>query len=38
MFSRGVSKAKGGFFPSHEEEVSFISQNGGFSRANSIIH
>lgn len=41
MFNRGVSRAKGGFFPSPEEEVSFISQNGnggGFSRVNSIIH
>ncbi len=37
MFSRGVSRAKGGFFPAHDEEVSFVSQNGGFIRANSII-
>ncbi len=37
MFSRGVSRAKGGFFPAQDEEVSFISQNGGFARTNSII-
>lgn len=37
MFSRGVSRAKGGFMHMYEEEVSFQSQANGFARANSII-
>jgi len=37
MFSRGVSRAKGGFMNFYEEEVSFQSQANGFARANSII-
>ncbi len=37
MFSRGVSRAKGGFMHAMEEDISFQSQTNGFARANSII-
>jgi hypothetical protein len=37
MFSRGVSRAKGGFMHMYDDDMSFQSQVNGFARANSIV-